>query len=259
MVSTHPRTHLTTRAPAALFGTSQSAADPIIHHLRPVPARPPTPNPDQHRRPWIIDATLIPAHDRAITAPANNYRRSINTQIRIHARTRSVITVGKCWPANRNDVVLARTPVAHLLTGDHDILGDGGYRGIPTITTPRPDNTIRIIGDQHWRTHRRIRAHVEHLIARLKDWQILRQSRRRGNAINHNLHIIAGLWNLKTPNSYGSTLSSDSHQRELSAIPPGGVGATGSQKTATARLLTLTHRGHSFWLSAVDRLLGACR
>jgi hypothetical protein len=34
---------------------------------------------------------------------------------------------------------------------------------------------------------------------RLKDWQILRQCRRRrGDAINHSPHIIAGLWNLKT-------------------------------------------------------------
>jgi hypothetical protein len=48
--------------------------------------------------------------------------------------------------------------------------------------------------------HRRIRARVEHVIARLKDWQILRQCRRRGDAINHTLQIIAGLWNLKTRN-----------------------------------------------------------
>ncbi|KAA1248385.1 hypothetical protein F0Q45_20915 [Mycobacterium simiae] len=42
------------------------------------------------------------------------------------------------------------------------------------------------------------RARVEHVLARLKDWQILRQCRRRGHAINHSLHIIAGLWHLKT-------------------------------------------------------------
>jgi Transposase DDE domain len=48
--------------------------------------------------------------------------------------------------------------------------------------------------------HRKIRARVEHVIARLKDWQILRQCRRRGDAINHALHIVAGLWNLKTRN-----------------------------------------------------------
>jgi len=45
---------------------------------------------------------------------------------------------------------------------------------------------------------RRIRARVEHVIARLKDSQILRQCRRRGNTINHSLQIIAGLWNRKT-------------------------------------------------------------
>jgi hypothetical protein len=49
-----------------------------------------------------------------------------------------------------------------------------------------------------YRVHRRIRARVVHVIARLKDSQILRQCRRRGDAINHSLHIITGLWNLKT-------------------------------------------------------------
>jgi hypothetical protein len=44
----------------------------------------------------------------------------------------------------------------------------------------------------------RIRARVEHVIARLKDWQILWQCRRRGQAINHSPHTVAGLCNLKT-------------------------------------------------------------
>jgi hypothetical protein len=48
--------------------------------------------------------------------------------------------------------------------------------------------------------HCRIRARVEHGLARLKDWQVLRQCRRRGDAINDNLHIIAALCNLKTHN-----------------------------------------------------------
>ena len=88
------------------------------------------------------------------------------------------------WPGNRNDVVVARATVAHLLTG-HEILGAGGYRGIHTITTPRRNHTGRIIRDAHYRVHRRIRARVDHVIARLKDRQILRQCRRRGHAINH--------------------------------------------------------------------------
>ena len=72
---------------------------------------------------------------------------------------------------------------------------------ITSITTPRRDHCGRIIRDDHYRVHRRIRARVEHVIARLKNRQILRQCRRRrGDAINHNPHIIAALWNLKTRN-----------------------------------------------------------
>jgi hypothetical protein len=91
-------------------------------------------------------------------------------------------------------------PVLAALLDRRVILGDGGHRGIPTSTGPQRDHSGRIIHDDHYRKHRRIRAPVEHVIARLKDWHILRQCRRRGQAINHSLQIIAGLWNLKTHN-----------------------------------------------------------
>jgi hypothetical protein len=194
----HLRTNLTTRALAALFVTSQSSVDRIIHHLIPALATVLRPTPDCSRRPWIIDGTLIPVHDQSITAISKNYRRSVNTQILINADSRRVIAVGRCWPGNRNDVVVARRTVADLIDGCRTVLGDGGYRGITTITGPRRGPAGRIIRDRHYRAHRRIRARVEHVIARIKDWQILRQCRRRGEAINHSLHIIAGLWNLKT-------------------------------------------------------------
>jgi hypothetical protein len=60
-------------------------------------------------------------------------------------------------------------PPAHQsdLAGGHQIPGGGGYRGNPSITTPRRDKSGRV--DHHWRHHRRIRARVEHVIARLKD------------------------------------------------------------------------------------------
>jgi hypothetical protein len=161
----------------------------LAHALRPDATR--------QTAPWIIDGTLIPVHDQSISAPSKNYRRSVNAQIIICAHERRVVAVGGRWPGNRNDVVVARHTLAHLLAGGHTVLGDGGYRGIHTITTPRRDNTGRIICDHHYRAHRRIGARVEPVIARLKGWQILRQCRRRGNAINHSLHIT-GLWNLKT-------------------------------------------------------------
>lgn len=108
-----------------------------------------------------------------------------------------MIVAGQCRPGNRNDVIVARRTVAHLLD-DRVVLGDGGYRGITSITGPTRDGTGCIVDDQHYRAHRRIRARVEHVIARLKDWQILLQCRRCGHAINHSLQTIAGLWNLKT-------------------------------------------------------------
>ncbi|WP_431196003.1 hypothetical protein [Mycobacterium camsae] len=45
--------------------------------------------------------------------------------------------------------------------------------------------------------HRRRRARIEHILARMKDWQILRQCRRRGNAINLAARAVAYLWNTK--------------------------------------------------------------
>lgn len=141
--------------------------------------------------------------DRSITDISNNYRRSVSTQIINCSHRRRVVTVGHCRPGNHNDVIVARaTPTP--LTGQRHILGDGGYRGIPTITTPRRDQTGSTIRNHQWRHHRRIPARVESVITRFKDWQILQLCRCRGNAINHNVQIIACPWNLKHAINYGS-------------------------------------------------------
>ena len=199
LVLIHLPTNLTTRARAAVFDTSQSSVDPIIHHLVPVPAHARRPAADHSTYPRIIDGTLIPVHDQSITAISKNYRRSVNAQIITCAHRRRVLVARRCWPGNRNDVIVApphRRADAHRPPDPRR----RRHRAIPTITTPRRDTTGHIIRDDHYRAHRRVRAHVEHVIARLKDWQILRQCRRRDNAINHSLQIIAGLWNLKTHN-----------------------------------------------------------
>jgi hypothetical protein len=199
LVLIHLRTNLTTRALAALFHTSQSTVHRIIGHLVPVLAQPLQPDLTRNAGAWIIDGTLIPVHHQSITAVSKNDRRSVDTQIIICCQTRRCVAVGRCWTDNRNDIVVARHTVTQRLDG-RVVLGDGPYRGITSIITPRRDHTGRIIRDDHYRAHRRIRARVEHVNAPLKDWQILRQCRRRGDAINHNLQIIAGLWNPKTRN-----------------------------------------------------------
>ena len=190
----HLHTNLTTRAPAAPFHTSQPARGP--DH----------PPPDTG-----TGSRATPQTTTLLTGGSSTTPRSQCTTSRSppSAKTTGAASTPKsssahtdaapcCWPGNRNDVVVARATVADLLASQHEILGDGGYRGITTITGPRRDHTGRIVRDDHYRAHRRIRARVEHVIARIKDRQILRQCRRRGDAIDHSLQIIAGLWNLKT-------------------------------------------------------------
>ncbi|MDT0470451.1 hypothetical protein [Streptomyces gibsoniae] len=55
----------------------------------------------------------------------------------------------------------------------------------------------RIVKGRTYRRFRKHRAIAEHTMARLKDHQILRQCRRRGNAINHAVAGVAALHNLK--------------------------------------------------------------
>jgi hypothetical protein len=67
-------------------------------------------------------------------------------------------------------------------------------------STARRDDPGRIILGDHYRAHHRITTRVEHVIATLKDPQILPQCRGRGQAINHSLEVIARPWNLNTRN-----------------------------------------------------------
>ena len=75
--------------------------------------------------------------------------------------------------------------------------GDGGYRGCDQIRCPRRGSDGRIIKDRNYKSFRKRRAVAEHTIARLKDHQILRQCRRRGEAINHAVAGVATLHNLE--------------------------------------------------------------
>ena len=192
------RTNLTTRQLAALFDISQSAVDRINHALTPALAGLLEPDPGARSGLAIIDGTLIPVHDHGKPAASKNYRRSACTQVLVHRSSRRVLAVGQSWPGNRNDIIVTRhTMTEHLAAVRGPVLGDSAYRSLPGVITPRRDSSGRIIRDEHWQRHKRLRATVEHMLARLKDWAILRQCRRKADSLNQILKIVSGLHNLR--------------------------------------------------------------
>jgi hypothetical protein len=191
------RTNLTMEQMAALFGVSDSAVHRVVDLLAPHLAELLGPPPTDRREPWIVDGTLIPVHDKNRTAKSKNDRRSVNAQIVCRARDRRIVAVSKAWPGNRNDTVVFKETLGKTLPTHARLIGDGGYRGNPRITSPRRGAYGRIIRDRNYRPFRKSRARAEHTIARLKDHRILRQCRGRGTAIDHAIAGVAALHNLK--------------------------------------------------------------
>ena len=77
-----------------------------------------------------------------------------------------------------------------------NLIGDGGYRGAATVTSPVRGKDGRIIRDDTYTEFARKRATAEHVIARWKDWQIMRQNRKRGPNIDDTIRATAALYNM---------------------------------------------------------------
>jgi hypothetical protein len=106
------------------------------------------------------------------------------------------VTVAERGPGNRNDTVHYRgSPVQTLCRQHRRVLADGGYRGIEELITP-VFRGGRIVRDGAWRRHRKRRARVEHAIARLKTWRVLRDHRRRACQVFVTVKAVAYLHNL---------------------------------------------------------------
>jgi hypothetical protein len=191
------RTNLTFRELAAVFRISTSAAHRMVTSLVPqlaVIAYRPT---DDRRFSWIVDGTLIPTRDHLRATRSKNYRYSCNAQLLVRRRDLQVVAIAAGGPGHRNDPVHYRGSCIEALCREHGrVLADGGYRGIHELVTPVFAGR-RIVRDRRWRRHRRRRARVEHAIARLKNWRVLRDHRRRGRHLQHTVDAIAGLHNLQ--------------------------------------------------------------
>lgn len=182
------RTNLTERAVAAIFGISQSTAHRAIRDLMASISDLFVPGQGSHSDTLILDRTLIPVHDQTITKPSKNDRRSVNVQV-MATLGRRIAHLSQAWPRNRNDIVVAKATIN--LPEGLTTLTDGGYRSMPGATLPPKHDAAQLAA------HKRRRARIEHILARMKDWKILHQCRRCGNAINLAVRSIAYLWNLR--------------------------------------------------------------
>ncbi|MFI9643089.1 transposase family protein [Micromonospora sp. NPDC051925] len=198
LVAAYWRTNLTMRQVGPLFGVSHSAAHRVIDTLGPLLAL----TPRRRRRIdqiTIVDGTLIPTRDRRLAAPSKNYRYSANLQVAIDAHTRLVVALGDPQPGNRNDTIVYRTSgVDQRLTGR--IVMAGAYRGNPEVIIPyrKPADGSEL---PKWKAdlnkqHRTVRAQVEHALARMKTFKILRDYRRAASTLADTASGIAHLHNI---------------------------------------------------------------
>ncbi|MGW1512463.1 transposase [Streptomyces sp. NPDC002394] len=197
LVTAYWRTNLTMRQLAPLFGVSKSAADRIIGHLGPMFAL-------QSRKRFtkdtvlIVDGTLLPTRDHTIAAQSKNYRYSTNHQVVIGADSRLVAVVGRPLAGNRNDCKAWEESGAKAAVGRTMTIADGGYPGTGLVMPHRrrKGEELPKWKEAHNKSHKQLRARVEHVFARMKTWKILRDCRLKGDGVHHAMLGIARMHNL---------------------------------------------------------------
>ncbi|MEH0447720.1 transposase family protein [Streptomyces sp. B21-102] len=197
LVAAYWRTNLTLRQLAPLFGISKSAADRVIAQLGPMLTLPPR---KRFRKDTvlIVDGTLVPTRDHAVAEQSKNYRYSTNHQVVIDADTRLVVAVGRPLPGNRNDCRASAESGAKDAVGATMTIADGGYPGTGLVTPHRrrTGEELPAWKEAHNKSHKQVRARVEHVFARMKCWKILRDCRLKGDGVHHAMRGLARLHNL---------------------------------------------------------------
>ncbi|MFF7051822.1 transposase [Streptomyces griseorubiginosus] len=198
LVAAYWRTNLTMRQLAPLFGVSKSAADRIIDHLGPKLAL-------QPRKRFakgavlIVDGTLVPTRDHSVAEQSKNYRHSTAHQVVIDADSRLIVIVGRPLPGNRHDSRGWAESGAKAAVGNTTTIADGGYQGTGLVMPHRRvKGQTELPGwkEEHNRSHKQVRARVEHVFARMKTWKILRDCRLKGDGVHHAMLGIAHMHNL---------------------------------------------------------------
>ncbi|GAA2439464.1 transposase [Streptomyces macrosporus] len=102
-------------------------------------------------------------------------------------------------PGNRNDCKVWGLSRAKAAVGRTMVIADGGYRGTGLVVPHRRERGQAELPE--WKegrnaSHRKVRARVEHVFARMKGWKILRDCRLKGDGVHHAVLGIARFHNL---------------------------------------------------------------
>lgn len=107
--------------------------------------------------------------------------------------------VGRPLPGNRNDCKAWVESGAKDAVGKTLTMADGGYSGTGLLMPHRRANGQAELPDwkrEHNRSHKQVRARVEHTFARMMSWKILRDCRLKGDGVHHAMLGMARLHNL---------------------------------------------------------------
>jgi hypothetical protein len=154
----------------------------------------------------IVDGTLVPTRDHTIAERSKNYRYSTNHQppttnhqVVVDADTRLVVVVGRPLAGNRNDCKTWEESGAEAAVGKTLTIADGQYPGTGLVIPHRRERgqtELPAWKEEHNRSHKLVRARVEHVFARLKTRKTLRDCRLRGDGVHHARLGIARMHNL---------------------------------------------------------------
>nr|WP_107912430.1 transposase family protein [Streptomyces chartreusis] len=181
-----------------LFGVSSSTVCQVIQRLGPLLALEPVSRPaDAADRLWIVDGTLIPVRDRRVAASSRNYRFSADVQVIVDVDTRLVIATARPVPGITADAHAWRASGLSRHCQGVTVLGDGAYLncGMAVPHRKRPGRDL-LAGEEENAAHRKVRARVEHVIGRMKNYKILRDCRQRSEGLHHTVQAMAHMRNL---------------------------------------------------------------
>ena len=119
---------------------------------------------------------------------SKNYRHSTNHQVIIDADTQLVLAVRRPLPGNRNDCKATELSAAKAAAGTTTVIADGRYRDTRLVIPQRhaPGQAeLPAWKEEHNRSHRKVRARLEHTFARMKSWKTLRDCRPKGDSVHH--------------------------------------------------------------------------